>query len=356
MEGDDGALAAWRHQLGGHRQSDENRDRDERHRHDPRRAADQPPDVVGGIAGGHAANAGGRRACADQAVKRPDDLDRPVVVNDDPAVLGEHLARPVGPAQEGHLGEGLSLQGTAGTEGGGAHETRPRRPPGTGVEQVVAVATVRVAPDAHVEAGRGDATRAHEDRPDSRSGVRMLDVDREGPHLRPDAADRDVTAAVDEVAAIGAKPASDRVGAQALTGAPGVEAGAHRPRDDAGLVVDHDLSPPRSGSGRRRAACRCPGQSISQRRRGSVGHRGHVPCRLERAAECRVDETVAASCRPHPGADGGAQESRRGNNRARVPVEHREFAIGEKTRQTASEVPNERSLPVGGLERGWQAR
>ena len=110
---------------------------------------------------------------------------------------------------------------------------------------MVAVAAGPVAPDAHVETGRGDAARAHEDGPDPRSGEWMLHVDGERPHLRPDAADRDVTAAVDEVAAVPAQPAGDRVRAQALAGSSGVEGGAHRPVDDAGLVVDDDLRPPR---------------------------------------------------------------------------------------------------------------
>ena len=91
--------------------------------------------------------------------ERADRLDPAVVVDEQPAALGEDRTAALGAGEQRRLGEGLGLdRGVA--EGGGADQPGPGRLAGGGVEQVVGVAAVVAAPDPHVEARGGDGAGA----------------------------------------------------------------------------------------------------------------------------------------------------------------------------------------------------
>ena len=77
----------------------------------------------------------------------------------------------------------------------------------------------------------------------------------------PRAADRDVTAAVDQEAPVAAKAVGDRVRAQALAGSAGIEGDAERPGDRASLGIDLDKRRQcDTGGGLRGLAERCLGE------------------------------------------------------------------------------------------------
>ena len=129
--GDDRALAAWRHLLGGHRQADADRDRDQGQSKEARGAADKPPAVclrAAAVMGRTPRPTGMRRPDRERA----EGLDRAVVVDHHSAEFGQDRPGALGAGQQGRLGKGLGLHGGVRAEGGGADQTRPRRAPGTG--------------------------------------------------------------------------------------------------------------------------------------------------------------------------------------------------------------------------------
>ena len=144
----------------------------------------------------------------------------------------------------------------------------------------------------------------------------------------------------------------DRVGAQALAGATGVDHHSRRTGDRSGLIVDDDLAPRgRAGSGRAGTSRRRVREGLLERGRFDAVERVVVAGLLERSHERRVDQPAAALRRPQPGAHGRTQQRRSRNARARIVVERRQVAVRAKPRQPIAEVEHEGPLAVGRLQR-----
>ena len=200
-------------------------------------------------------------------IQRADLLDVAVVVDDHPAVLGEHAPGAQRPEQQRHLGERLRLQGARG-ERCRADQPGPRRQAARGVEQVVGEAPVAESRQTRTfkpggrHAAGGDSQRA-----DRLPGERVLDLDLVGLQLRADAADREVPAAVDHEARVAARAGARRVGAQPLAGAAGVELTPAGRRTVPLAIVDRYPPPELLGVRARRAPRRRRGERLLERRR-----------------------------------------------------------------------------------------
>ena len=100
------------HHLAGHRQPEADRDRHQDQRDQAGGAAGQPPAVAsGGFPRSSAFTLrSSRNADAGPGGERPDRLDPAVVVDDQAAALGEHLAAALGAGQQRRLGEASPLR------------------------------------------------------------------------------------------------------------------------------------------------------------------------------------------------------------------------------------------------------
>ena len=145
------------------------RQRDQHQRDDARRPADQPPEVVERLPLLHRREQlrsrgaavrparSGRSSRRRRRRRRSHRHARPA-----------RSARPSGPEQQRHLRERLGLE-RARAECGDSDQPGPRGRAGARVEQVMGEASLGVAPDADVEARRGDPPASDADRADRTS-------------------------------------------------------------------------------------------------------------------------------------------------------------------------------------------
>ncbi len=129
------------HELVGHRQAEDHRERDERERGDARCAAAQPPSVVDRVRAPHGATTPPRR-------RRGRGRHR-----------GRGRRRAVGPDSSAVLAS-VSASSAVGARRGGREQAGPRGRPRGGIEQVWGGAAVGAAPEAAAEPGRRGSTVA----------------------------------------------------------------------------------------------------------------------------------------------------------------------------------------------------
>ena len=132
-------------------------------------------------------------------------------------------------------------------------------------------------------------------------------------------ADADVAAAVDRDAAEAGRRASSASAASPLPVPPvSRRTPGGRAIDPCG-IEDADVAPARGGVRAGRAARRRAPASASASGAAAIARaRVAIAGGLERADERRVDEPAGPFGGPEPGADGGAQQRRRRNDRPRV--------------------------------------
>ena len=193
------------------------------------------------------------------------------------------------------------------------------------------------------------------------AGERVFDLDLVRTHERLDAADREVTATVDDVARVAVQAERDHVGHESFADATAVDAHTRRSSHDRRPVVDLNLALALRRMRAGRAARRTARERLRERRRLTVGERLRVPNRLELGHERGVDETARALCCPEAGAHHRAQHPRCRHLGARVAVEHRQLAFGDETRHARGvltiSIPRP-ARPVKWVrmsERGWVA-
>lgn len=132
----------------------------------------------------------------------------------------------------------------------------------------MAAAPVVSSPDPDVQARGGDAAVAEPKGVDPLPRQRVLDKNVVGLGQRPGTADPDIAATIDDEARKASQPSGDQVRRQPLADAARVEAGAGRPGDRSGLVVDLEPLPGGLGVGARRAP---RGASSRASRNGTTG-------------------------------------------------------------------------------------
>ena len=209
------------------------------------------------------------------------------------------------------------------------------------------IATVRVAPDPHVEAGGRDAAGAEPQDVGALAAERVLDVDLVGMDERVGAADPDVAAAIDDEARVAAQAGGDHVGGEALAGAAGVEAQAGRPDDLPRLVVDLEAAPALLRPRARRPPRRRVGERLGQRHARDPGPGGDVAGGLDLADQGRVDETAAALGGDDARRDRAPQQLRGGHALAPIGVQPAELALGLEAGERRVEVDDEASRLLG---------
>ena len=267
----------------------------------------------------------------------------------------ERLAGSARPAQQRELGERLRLE-RARCERCRRNETAPDGGTARGVQKVMREAAVGTLPDAHVQPRRRHAASAHLERVNALPAQRVLDLDRERPQLRGDAADRDVAAAIDDEARVASQAMRDGVRGEALARAAGVKPHSGRAADHAPFVVHLDLPPALTGM------CLCGawrgshGERVPQRcgKRTVVGVA--VADRLDLRDQRRIDQSPGAARRPQSGHDGGAQQHRGRHGATRISVQRAELALGPKARESRREVLDVAALALHRLSGPGEAR
>ena len=218
---------------------------------------------------------------------------------------------PAGPAEQRGLGQRLGLE-RGRRERGGADQAGPGRLAGRGVEEVVARRAVRGAPQADVEARRGDRAVGQAQPMDGLAGQRVADVDLE--RLAVGRTDPQVAAAVDRPplarAEAGARAGRRRGPCRCRQCRAGARAGGGCCRRRRRRV------PPGAREGR--AAAWRRGAAASASASGEFGRAAVavVAGGLERAGQRGIDEPAGALGRPQAGGDRGAQQRRGGRPRA----------------------------------------
>ena len=227
------------------------------------------------ISGGSRVHQAARSGIGEDAarrVERPDLLDVAVVVDDQ----RRRAARARAARRPGRAAAPSSTSVSA-SSALGASAVTPTRPvqagsPVAGSSRWWREPSVRVAPDADVEPRGRDAAAPTRTRADRLAGQRVLDLDLVGLELGADAADREVAAAVDDEARVAAQAVRDRVGAQPLAGAAGVDAHARRARDTTPAASSTAICAParrrvRGAPAGARAPARAPRAAAPARRR-----------------------------------------------------------------------------------------
>ncbi len=211
-------------------------------------------------------------------------------------------------------------------------------------------AAIPVAPDPNVQSGGRDTAAGYPDAADRPSGQRMLDIDLIRFQLRADAADRDVTAAVDDEPRVPAQSVSDGVSAQALAGAAGIEYHAQRAGDNGCVVVDRHLPPARMWVRPCRPALGGGVERLLQRCRRRAVERTGIAGPHQSGNECRFHESVAALSRPDPGTHSRAQQPRCRDFGPCVAVQGRQLTFRDEPRQAPGELVHEGARTIGGVQ------
>jgi hypothetical protein len=265
------------------------------------------------------------------------------VVQHDHAPVGEPAGRGGGTAQKRGLGVGLCDQ-RARRERRDLDDAGERGPAACRVEQVVRRAPVGVQPASPPDAAGRHAASRQLERVQDALVKRALHT-----HLARDAAsaaDREVAGAVDRKAGVCPERLREHVGEQALREAAGIELDARRARDARRALVDVEEAPARAAARRRGSARRRERERELQRQRPAQV--AHVAAVLDLVEQSAIDQSVGAHRREHHGLGEPCHQWADGDRAARIGVQQRELAVGQKARELVVPFAQPALREVGG--------